>query len=120
MEEVDLDWEDMDEEEDMVAAYEDEEAKVEVVEDVMVLVHTTGIFQHRVRWCTCVGCPERHIQLLHMDLFSCSIKRPRTAFTFDVLDHYYADAMECKTSGKSFYSKLQRLTNNAFPYMVPV
>jgi hypothetical protein len=86
----------------------------------LVMVHTTGVFQHRVRWCTCIGCPDRHIQLLQMRLFASSIKRPRTVFTFDVLDHFYVDAMECKTAGHSFFSKLRRLTNNAFPHMVPV
>lgn len=116
---IDLNWED-EEEEDMAAAGEDEEEKLDLSEDVLVIVHTTGVFHHRVRWCKCAGCPERHIQLLRMSLFSCSIVRPRTVFTFDVLDHFYADAMECKTAGQSFYNKLRRLTNNAFPHTVPV
>jgi hypothetical protein len=118
---LDLDWEE-EEEEDLIAAQEDVAIDVEgnLCEDDMVIVHTTGIFQQRIRWCTCPGCPQTHIQLFRMGLFSCSQRRPRTAFTFDVLDHFYIDAMECKTAGQSFYNKLRRLTNNAFPHMVPV
>ncbi|KII83158.1 hypothetical protein PLICRDRAFT_119732, partial [Plicaturopsis crispa FD-325 SS-3] len=86
---------------------------------VMTVGHTTGVFQHRVRWCECVGAADHHLQLFRMPLFSASILRPRTAFTFDVLDHFYIDAMECKTAAMSFFHKLRRLTNNAFPMTVP-
>ncbi|KAI5985315.1 hypothetical protein EDC04DRAFT_2913872 [Pisolithus marmoratus] len=48
-------------------------------------------------------------------LFLASISKPKTAFTFDVLDHFLIDALECKTSAMSFYQKLKRFTNNAFP-----
>jgi hypothetical protein len=119
LESIDLSWEE-EEEEDVEAAQEDDRIEENVDENVLVFVHTTGVFKQRVRWCTCSGCPERHIQLLQMRLFLCSLKRPRTAFTFDVLDHFYVDAMECKTAGQSFFNKLRRLTNNAFPHMVPV
>ncbi|KAG1843030.1 hypothetical protein F4604DRAFT_1517518, partial [Suillus subluteus] len=53
-------------------------------------------------------------------MFPASTSRPRTAFTFDVLDHFLIDALECKTSAMSFFQKLRRLTNNAFPDSVPV
>ncbi|KAF8141809.1 hypothetical protein EV363DRAFT_1151130 [Boletus edulis] len=45
--------------------------------------------------------------------------RPQTVFTFAVLDEFLIDALECKTSASSFYFKLRRLTNNAFPDSVP-
>lgn len=91
-----------------------------VTESLLVVVHTTGVFQHRVRWCTCSGCPKRHFQLLQTGLYPASMRRPKTVFTFDVLDHSTADAMECKTPAQSFFKKLRRLTNNAFPEQVPV
>ena len=87
---------------------------------VLNIVHTTGVFQHRVRWCQCQDAPERAVQLFRMRLFSSSHIRPETAFTFDVLDHFHIDAMECKTAAASFVKKLCRLTNNAFPHTVPV
>ncbi|KAI6046731.1 hypothetical protein EDC04DRAFT_2982725 [Pisolithus marmoratus] len=55
--------------------------------------------------------PPNHIQRL----FPASISKPKTAFTFTVLDHFLIDALECKTSAMSFYQKLKRFTNNAFP-----
>ncbi|KAI6102043.1 hypothetical protein EV401DRAFT_2061243 [Pisolithus croceorrhizus] len=59
------------------------------------------------------------IQRSQAILFPASISKPKTAFTFDVLDHLLIDALECKTSTMSFYEKLKRFTNNAFPKMVP-
>jgi hypothetical protein len=86
----------------------------------IVVVSSTGIFRRRIRWCQCPGATDAHIQLLRLNLFSASISRPSTAFTFDVLDHFYIDAMECKTAALNFYNKLRRITNNAFPGTSPV
>jgi hypothetical protein len=36
------------------------------------------------------------------------------------LDSFEIDALECKTSAMSFFNKLRRQTNNAFPHRVPV
>ena len=86
----------------------------------IVVVTSTGIFRRRIRWCHCPGSADAHIQLLRLNLFSATIKRPSTAFTFDVLDHFHIDAMECKTAALNFYNKLRRLTSNAFPSTAPV
>ena len=86
----------------------------------LVVVTSTGIFRRRIRWCQCPGAADKHIQLLRLQLFSATIKRPSTAFTFDVLDHFHIDAMECKTAALNFYNKLRRLTSNAFPGGAPV
>ena len=87
---------------------------------VFNIVHTTGVFKHKVRWCRCQDAPDKTVQLFQMRLFPASHLRPETAFTFDVLDHFHIDAMECKTAAASFVRKLCRLTNNAFPHTVPV
>lgn len=60
------------------------------------------------------------MQLFREGLFPATHQTPKTAFTFWALDHFYIDAMECKTPAMSFYQKLQRLTNNAFPGKVHV
>jgi hypothetical protein len=86
----------------------------------LVVVTSSGVFRRRIRWCQCSGAADTHIQLLRLQLFSATIKRPSTAFTFDVLDHFHIDAMECKTAGLNFYNKLRRLTSNAFPATAPV
>ncbi|KAI6160720.1 hypothetical protein EDD17DRAFT_1421617, partial [Pisolithus thermaeus] len=87
----------------------------------MTIVHTEGIFSHEVSVCKCPGSDPNdwHLDLLHQRLFPASISKPKTAFTFDVLDHFLIDALECKTSAMSFYQKLKRFTNNAFPERVP-
>jgi hypothetical protein len=86
----------------------------------MVVVTSAGIFRRDVCFCQCPGAPDPHLQLLRMQLFPASIERPSTAFTFEVLDHFNIDALECKTAALNFYNKLRRLTNNAFPGTCPV
>jgi hypothetical protein len=87
---------------------------------LVCIVHSTGIHYRNICYCKCPGSPNRPIQLLKFHLFPSTFKNPETVFTFDVLDHFYIDAMECKTSAGSFFSKLRRLTSNAFPEQVPV
>ncbi|KIK25780.1 hypothetical protein PISMIDRAFT_96117 [Pisolithus microcarpus 441] len=88
----------------------------------MTIMHTEGIFSHEVSVCNCPGSDSSdwHLDLLRQILCPASISKPKTAFTFDVLDHFLTDALECKTSAMSFYQKLKRFTNNAFPERVPV
>ncbi|KAI6021294.1 hypothetical protein EDC04DRAFT_2901270 [Pisolithus marmoratus] len=83
----------------------------------MTIVHTQGNFSHEVSVCNCPGSnpSDWHLDLLRQRLFPASISKPKTAFTFDVLDHFLIDALECKTSAMSFYQKLKRFTDNAFP-----
>jgi hypothetical protein len=90
--------------------------------DSFTVVHSTGIFVHRLKWCTCnqMKLEDRHLQLLRARMFSSTTTKPQTAFTFEVLDHFLIDSLECKTSAMSFYQKLRRLTNNPFPDTVPV
>ena len=86
----------------------------------MVFITSTGVYSRTVSWCYCPRAPTRDMQLFKMNLFSASFLKPGTAFTFDVLDHFHMDAMECKTSASAFFSKLKHFTNNAFPHTVPV
>ena len=90
--------------------------------DQFTVVHSTGIFVHRLRWCRCNNpSPEdRHLQLLRSSIFPSTVTKPQTRFTFDILDHFLIDALECKTSARSFYQKLRRFSNNAFPDSLPV
>jgi hypothetical protein len=89
-------------------------------ENVIVFITTSGIYRRSVQKCMCPSAPALHIQLFQMRLFPATLKKPSTAFTFAVLDQFYIEAMECKTSALQFYSKLQRMTNNSFPHSVPV
>ncbi|KAG1778007.1 hypothetical protein EV702DRAFT_968763, partial [Suillus placidus] len=86
----------------------------------VTIVHSSGVFIHNGAWCHCQdSVPKQHLQLLRAGLFPASSTRPKTAFTFEVLDHFLIDSLECKTSARSFFEKLTRLTNNAFPDTVP-
>ncbi|KAI5996082.1 hypothetical protein EDC04DRAFT_2612855 [Pisolithus marmoratus] len=38
-----------------------------------------------------------------------SISKPKTAFTFDVLNYFLVDALECKTSAMSFYTQHMKM-----------
>ncbi|KAN0078144.1 hypothetical protein V8E55_010201 [Tylopilus felleus] len=89
--------------------------------DQFTVVDSTGIFVHTVRWCRCNGAgdKDKHLQLLRCRLFPSTTMKPQTAFTFDVLDQFLIDELECKTLASSFYSKLRRLTNSTFPDSLP-
>jgi hypothetical protein len=86
----------------------------------MTLIHSNGVFQHFVRFCRGKDAISEHRQLFSHRLFPSTFDRPETAFTFEALDSFEIDSMECKTSGQSFFEKLKRLTNDCFPDEVPV
>ncbi|KAG1842632.1 hypothetical protein DFJ58DRAFT_665743, partial [Suillus subalutaceus] len=86
----------------------------------VAIIHSSGVFTHNIAWCHCPGSnSQQHLQLLRAGLFPASSTQPKTAFTFEVLDHFLIDALGCKTSARSFFEKLTRLTNNTFPDTVP-
>jgi CxC2 like cysteine cluster associated with KDZ transposases len=114
----DIDMEDLN---DMAWVDEDRPA---FVGDRMRIVDTTGIFSRRVRWCCCPdedGNPVPFdLQLLDAEIYPATSDRPSTAFTFNVLDEFAMDALECKTAALTFLSKLRRLTDPVFPLATPV
>ena len=112
-------WEDHFDEDDMEPSTDDL-ILITIKGQSIVIVHSSGIFQHHINWCTCHGAAKKHIQLLREGLFPATTTSPKTAFTFDVLDHFYMDSHVCKTAAMSFFQKLCHFTNNAFPGTVPV
>jgi hypothetical protein len=87
----------------------------------LTIVASTGIFRRSIRWCHCAKSSKQYVQLLlRAKLFPASFKNPKTAFTFEVLDQFRLDALECKTSAMNFMSKIGRITDEAFPSRVPV
>ncbi|KAH6866011.1 hypothetical protein BKA70DRAFT_1244784 [Coprinopsis sp. MPI-PUGE-AT-0042] len=85
----------------------------------LVVVHTNGIHHLMVQFCQCDNSLEEDIQLLKMGLYHSSHLDVHTAFTFELLDYYLLDILECYTSSLHFYSKLQRVTNEIFPKNAP-
>jgi CxC2 like cysteine cluster associated with KDZ transposases len=113
-----------DEDNDPTDGYQPSEAQSamhSVSRSEIIIVSSTGICTRSVRWCHCAKSPDRFVELLlRAKLFPASFKNPKTAFTFEVLDHFRVDALECKTAAMNFMSKLRRMTNEAFPSRVPV
>jgi CxC2 like cysteine cluster associated with KDZ transposases len=89
-------------------------------DDVMVIVDTNGIFHHHVWWCACPERPRPDISLFRMGLFPATLTKPKTVFTFNVLEAFHMDQMECRISASNFYNRLRRRTNETFPNKVPV
>lgn len=89
-------------------------------ETSMVIVDSSGFHRMVVRWCSCPGRKRPDLQLLEEGLYPTTSKQPQTAFTFQVLDDFLVDNVECKTACLNFHKKLQRLTCAAFPHTVPV
>lgn len=86
----------------------------------LIIVTSTGIFKHSVQWCHCTNSLDKYVQLLHARLFPASFKNLQTTFTFDVLDHFQVDVLECKMAAMNFMHKIQQISNEAFPSDVPV
>ena len=86
----------------------------------LTIVDITGVHHLPMHSCTCAHSPEStFVQLLRLSLYPCSTERPRTVFTFRLLEDFDLDNLETKASAQSFYSKLRRITNNVSPQLVP-
>ena len=86
----------------------------------ITVVDKSGIHLLCIRYCTCLGAPTHDVQLFKMGMFPASFGRPKTAFTFTVLDDFLLDNLECGTSAMNYYSKLRRVTSSILPHLVPV
>ena len=87
---------------------------------ILTIVDITGIHELRTRFCRCSPLDSNPLshQLLSMGLFPSSMKNPKTAFTFRVLDDLDLTNLEGKISTFKYFKKLRRLTSNAFPHMI--
>ncbi|KAG2073707.1 hypothetical protein BDR04DRAFT_1127056 [Suillus decipiens] len=82
-------------------------------------IDKSGVHSLSIWYCHCPGALNWDMQLFQAGLFSASFTRPKTAFTFSVLDDFLLDNLECGTSAMNYYNKIQRLTSSIFPLMVP-
>ncbi|KAF8547467.1 hypothetical protein OG21DRAFT_1527140 [Imleria badia] len=86
----------------------------------ITVVDVTGIHFLTFNFCTCKDAPPVYLQILNSRLFPATLQQLRTVFTFNVLDDFIRDNLECGTSGLNYFSKLRRITSNVFPHNVPV
>jgi hypothetical protein len=90
------------------------------VSNTMVIVDKSGVHRLEVRCCDCPNTTSLDIQMFQHGFFTASFNRPKTVFTFRVLDDFLLDNLECGTSAMNYYSKLRRMTSSMFPHLVPV
>ncbi|KAG6876851.1 hypothetical protein C0992_011551 [Termitomyces sp. T32_za158] len=77
-----------------------------------VILHTNGIHEVIVKYCDCMPSIPRNIQLLRARLFPATIVYPKTAATFQLLEHFQLLSFMSKVSAFEFYQTLARLTCN--------
>ncbi|KAG1859456.1 hypothetical protein C8R48DRAFT_748603 [Suillus tomentosus] len=82
------------------------------------IVDKSGVDTHMVKYCTCPNAVAADIQMFRMGLFPASFLEPKTAFTFNVLNDFLLDNLECGTLAMNYYSKLRRMTTTVFPHLV--
>lgn len=87
--------------------------------DSIAIVHSNGVHQHKVLYCSCSHRPKDE-QLLECQILPSTWARVRTGFTLEVLDDYLLSSVEGKVSIAGYWGKIVRLTNNCFPHKVPV
>ncbi|KAG1871419.1 hypothetical protein F4604DRAFT_1881132 [Suillus subluteus] len=85
----------------------------------MVIIDKSGVHRLEIRCCDCPNALSPDIQMFRHGFFPASFNRPKTAFTFRVLDDFLLDNLECGTSAMNYYSKLRRMTSSMFPHLVP-
>jgi hypothetical protein len=84
------------------------------------IVDVNGIHTITLRFCACPGAPHARYQLLQSSWFPASLDRPRTAFTFDVLDTFQLLNLQGKLSAYDFYYSLDHKTDNTGVHAVQV
>ncbi|KAI0259909.1 hypothetical protein BC834DRAFT_832577, partial [Gloeopeniophorella convolvens] len=86
---------------------------------IVTIVDRTGIHHIPVLYCICHGAADLDQQLFAMGLLPATFRTVEIIFTFTVLDDFLVDNLECKTTGQTYYSKLQTITHSMFPHHVP-
>ena len=84
-----------------------------------VIVHTNGIHQVCIEYCRCEDVPEA-VQLAQSKLFPATMERPRTAFTFAVLNDFHVHSLTSKKSALDYVDALRKHTSATFPHQTPV
>ena len=81
-----------------------------------VVVDTSGVHVVNLRYCNChsvIGASLDRVQLLRFQWFPATVLRPRTAFTFDVLDTFHIVTLQGKLAAFDFYRSLLYKTDNS-------
>ena len=82
--------------------------------------HVNGVHKIWIKSCHCNGREAEDLHLMESRLFPLSFKTVQSAFTFELLDDFRLDNLECKVAAYHYYKKLRRVTSPIFPDAVPV
>ena len=89
---------------------------------VMTIVHTSGVHYLPVVFCGCSQAAAEDIQLFWVGLYPSTYKSCKTVFTFQLLDDYLLENLECKTLATHYYScylhRLQAVAGNQYWYRI--
>lgn len=72
----------------------------------------TGLHLLSVDYCRCTGAERSDYQLLRHRIFPVTLKEPRTAFSFDMLELFHELTLQGKTTAYDFYRSIERRTDN--------
>ena len=81
----------------------------------LTIIDANGWHKVQVRFCGCdASAPwhERYRQLLRMRWYPASFNRPRTAFSFDLLDTYHKITLQGKLNLYDFYLSIMQKSDN--------
>ncbi|KAH9478096.1 hypothetical protein JR316_0010334 [Psilocybe cubensis] len=92
--------------------HNDCQVPINAFNDDFIVICQTGIHEVSLRYCGCPHAPLKPTQLLRARLFPSTVADPKTAATFDVLEHFQLLSFNSKVSGYEFYHTLARITDN--------
>lgn len=81
----------------------------------ILVIDVNGAHYVSVQFCACKELPgwiEYYRQLLRMKWYPASLDRPKTAFTFDLLDTYHKLALQGKLSVHDFFAAVMQKSDN--------
>ena len=81
----------------------------------LTIVDVNGWHKVRVTFCTCdatISSNNRYRQLLRMRWYPASFNRPRTAFSFDLLETYHKLTLQGKLNLYDFYLAIMQKSDN--------
>lgn len=81
----------------------------------ILIIGQSGAHYINVQFCACKESPEwieHYRQLLRMKWYPASFDRPKTAFTFDILDSYHKITLQGKLNLYDFYTSVMQKSDN--------
>jgi hypothetical protein len=81
----------------------------------ILVIDVNGLHHLNVQFCTCTEDAQwvqTYLQLLRIGWYPASFERPKTAFTFNVLDTYHKIALQGKLNLYDFYSSILQKNDN--------